>query len=110
VIFGDGLQSRDFTFVENNIEANLLACTVPGVAGEVFNIACGERFTLLELVTAINDILGTHIEPVFEASRPGDVKHSLASIGKAQALLGYRTKVSFREGLERVVKGKSSIP
>ena len=78
VIYGDGSQSRDFTFVDNNVEANLLACTATGVAGEVFNIACGERFTLIDLVNAINEILGTSIQPVFDKERTGDVKHSLA--------------------------------
>ncbi|MGC8866574.1 MAG: SDR family oxidoreductase [Bacteroidales bacterium] len=103
VIYGDGTQSRDFTFVSNNVEANLLACTTPGVAGEVFNIACGERYTLLELVEAINEILGTHIEPIFQPDRPGDVKHSLAGIEKAQKMLGFQVKTKFKEGLRHLI-------
>lgn len=103
VIYGDGTQSRDFTFVSNNVEANLLACTAPNVAGEVFNIACGERYTLLDLVQTINEILGTQVEPLFEAPRPGDVKHSLADIEKAKRMLGFEVKVKFREGLEKTI-------
>lgn len=102
VIYGDGTQSRDFTFVSNNVEANLLACTAPGVAGEVFNIACGERYTLLDLVNTINEILGTQVEPIFHPPRPGDVKHSLAGIEKAKQKLGFEVKVKFREGLEKI--------
>ncbi len=103
VIYGDGTQSRDFTYVTNNVEANLLACTTPGIAGEVFNIACGERYTLLDLVDTINQILGTHIEPIFQPSRPGDVKHSLAAIEKAKDRLGFQVKVRFEEGLRELV-------
>lgn len=106
VIYGDGTQSRDFTFVSNNVEANLLACTAPDVAGEVFNIACGERYTLLDLVHTINEILGTRVEPLFEPPRPGDVKHSLADIEKAKRMLGFEVKVKFREGLEKIISNK----
>jgi UDP-glucose 4-epimerase len=102
VIYGDGTQSRDFTFVNNNVEANLLACTAPGVAGEVFNIACGERYTLIDLVNTINEILGTQVEPLFQPPRPGDVRHSLAGIEKAKQKLGFEVKVKFREGLEKI--------
>jgi len=104
IIYGDGLQSRDFTFVENNVQANMLACLAPKAAGEVFNIACGQRFTLLDLVEEINKILGKNIEPVFVKDRPGDVKHSLASIEKAKELLSFNPKVSFKEGLEKTVE------
>ncbi len=90
-----GTQSRDFTYVSNNIEANLLACTQPGIAGEVFNIACGERYTLLELVEAINEILGTKIQPKFLPERPGDVKHSLALSLKQKNYLVLRLKLNF---------------
>ncbi len=103
VIYGDGLQSRDFTYVSNNVEANLLACQARDVAGKVFNIACGERYTLLHLVGTLNRILGTHIEPVFESARPGDVRHSLAHTGKAAASLGFHIKVRFEEGLAMTV-------
>jgi len=103
VVYGDGLQSRDFTYVSNNVEANLLATTAPGIAGQVFNVACGKRFTLLELIAMLNDILGTHIEPVFAAPRPGDVKHSLADIRHARERMGYTVDVDFETGLERTV-------
>jgi UDP-glucose 4-epimerase len=104
VIYGDGSQSRDFTYVSNNVEANILACTAPGVAGEVFNIACGERYTLLDLVNTINEILGTYVQPIFESPRPGDVKHSLAGIEKAQQMLQFEVKVRFREGLVKTIE------
>lgn len=104
VIYGDGSQSRDFTFVENNVWANIQACTAPKAAGQVINIACGERYTLIDLVNMINEILGKHIEPKFEKDRAGDVKHSLAGIDKAKDLLGYEVKVDFREGLKRTVE------
>ena len=103
-IFGDGLQSRDFTYVANNVNANLLACEAPGIAGEVFNIACGERYSLLGLVDSINRILGTSIEPILEAERPGDVKHSHAEISKARERMGFEPTVTFAEGLERLVQ------
>lgn len=104
VIYGDGTQSRDFTFVENNVWANIQACVAPQVAGEVINIACGERYTLIDLVNMINEILGTNIEPKFASDRTGDVKHSLAGIEKAQVMLGYEVKVGFKEGLERTIE------
>lgn len=103
-IYGDGEQSRDFTYVENVVEANILAATVEGVAGEVFNIGCGERHTLNELVEKLNYLLGTTIEPKYGPPRPGDVRHSMASIEKATTLLGYRPLVSFDEGLRRTVE------
>lgn len=104
VIYGDGTQSRDFTFVENNVWANIQACTAKNAAGKVINVACGERYTLIELVEKINAILGTNIEPKFEHDRAGDVKHSLAGIDKAKELLGYEVRVDFEEGLRRTVE------
>jgi UDP-glucose 4-epimerase len=103
IIYGDGSQSRDFTFVENNVWANIQACTAAKAAGEVINIACGERYTLLDLVQMINAILGKDIQPRFEPERPGDVKHSLAGIDKAKELLRYEVRVDFREGLQRTI-------
>ena len=104
IIYGDGLQSRDFTYVENVVEANILACEREGIAGEVFNIACENSSTILQLVNLINKFLGKNVEPKFVESRPGDVKHSLASIEKAKLKLGYKPKVSFEEGLEKLIK------
>jgi nucleoside-diphosphate-sugar epimerase len=105
VIYGDGEQSRDFTYIDNAVEANLLACKSEKVGrGEVINVACGERYSLNELVAALNEILGTKIEPLYDEARPGDVKHSLAAIERARELLGYEVKVDFHEGLKRTVE------
>jgi UDP-glucose 4-epimerase len=103
IIYGDGTQSRDFTYVANNVEANILACTAPGVAGEVFNIACGERYTLTDLVSSINSFIGKKVEPIYDETRPGDVKHSLAGIEKAQAMLGFSVVKKFSEGLRMII-------
>lgn len=103
-IFGDGLTSRDFTYVANAVQANLRAADVATASGEVVNIACGERFTLNQLVAGLNRLLGTSLEPVYAPERAGDVKHSLAGIERAHHLLGYRPDVSFADGLERTVK------
>jgi UDP-glucose 4-epimerase len=105
VIYGDGTQTRDFTFVENNVLANIQAATAPGkVAGGVYNVACGTSFSLLELLDATNGALGKNIEPVFAESRVGDVKHSLADIRLAGRDLGYEVTVDFMEGVSRVVE------
>ena len=104
VIYGDGLQSRDFTFVDNVVDANLRAAEAPAeAAGRVFNIACGTRHTLLDLLEMIREALGLPgpIARVHEESRPGDVMHSLADITAAQELLGYRPQVPTAEGLTR---------
>jgi len=102
-IYGDGLQSRDFTYVANVVHANLLATTAPGVAGRVFNIACGQRYTLLDLIAILNEIMDAHVTPVHTDPRPGDVRHSLADVTAAQEALGYRAEVDFREGLRQTV-------
>ena len=103
LIHGDGTQSRDFTFIDNVVQANLKAAEAPNVGGEAFNVACGARYTLLDLVQALNRILRTSIEPRFGDPRPGDVQHSLADVDKARRLLGYEPTVTFEEGLERTV-------
>lgn len=102
-VYGDGLQSRDFTYVSNVVQANLLAATAPGVAGRVFNVACGQRHTLLDLIAVLNGILGTQIKPVHTAPRVGDVRHSLADVTAAQEALGYRTEADLPQGLRRTV-------
>lgn len=102
VIFGDGRQSRDFTSVENAVQANVLAATAPQISGEVINVACGARVTLLELVEHLNRLLGKRLEPVFAPPRPGDVRHSQADLTRASALLGYRPTVDLAEGLARL--------
>jgi len=102
-VFGDGGQTRDFTYIDNVIEANLKARTAPAAAGEAVNIAVAERVSLLELIDAINEALGTQMRPDHQPPRAGDVRDSLADISKAQALLGYEAKVGFREGLARTI-------
>ena len=103
IIYGDGTQSRDFTYVQNVIEANLLACTAPNAAGQVINIACQTSTTLLELVKMINDYLHKDISPQFDEDRSGDVKHSLASIKKAEDLLDYKVEIPFKDGLYKTI-------
>ena len=103
VIFGDGEQSRDFCFIDNVVEANLKACTAPGAAGKVFNIACGERITLLDVIRALSAITGRAITPRHEPSRVGDIRHSLADTTRAREVLGYSGAIPFSEGLRRTV-------
>ncbi|TSC70877.1 MAG: UDP-glucose 4-epimerase [Parcubacteria group bacterium Gr01-1014_46] len=105
VIFGDGTTSRDFTFVENNVDANIRACVAPSiVSGEVINIACGYEISLNELVQKINKEFGTNIKPIYKDERVGDVKHSLADITKAEKLLGYKPIVNFDDGLRKTIE------
>ncbi|HZT74878.1 MAG TPA: SDR family oxidoreductase [Terriglobales bacterium] len=103
VVYGDGEQSRDFVFVDDVAQANLLAATARGVAGHVFNIASGERVTLNQILAMLRVLTGYQGEVRRQSSRPGDVKHSLADLSLARAHLGYQPRVSFREGLERTV-------
>jgi nucleoside-diphosphate-sugar epimerase len=103
-IFGDGKQTRDFTFVENVVEANLAACTAARGPGEVLNIACGDRVTIAGLAHMIGESVGTNLEPKLKPARSGDVRHSLADITRAQDVIGYRVRVGLREGLERTVE------
>ncbi len=102
-IHGDGRQSRDFTYVDNVVEANFLAAEAPGADGEVINVACGERVTLLELCAELERLVGRRIPARFDAEQKGDVKHSLADIEKARRLLGYAPGVGLAEGLRRLV-------
>lgn len=104
MIYGDGEQSRDFTYIDNVVHANILACQAPNIAGKMFNIACGESFTLNQLCQYLQEILGTSISPTYTDPRVGDVKHSLADIHKARKLLGFEIQVSFIEGLKRTAK------
>lgn len=104
VIYGDGGQSRDFTFVDNVVEANILATKTTTGLGETFNIACGQRVTINELAKNLAKILNVAIKPVHLNPRAGDVRHSLADISKAQSYLGYEPKISFEEGLRLTVE------
>jgi UDP-N-acetylglucosamine/UDP-N-acetyl-alpha-D-glucosaminouronate 4-epimerase len=103
VVFGDGEQSRDFTYIDNVIDANLRAAEAEGVAGRTFNIACGERISLNRLLDEIRAIVGSDVEASYQESRQGDVKHSLADISLAREQLGYEPLVDFNEGLLRTV-------
>jgi UDP-glucose 4-epimerase len=100
-VHGDGEQSRDFTYIDNVVRGNLLAMERPGVSGEVFNIACGTRHSLLAIADAIGDFLGRSLPRTHVASRPGDVRHTLADIAKAERLLGYQPAVDFATGMRR---------
>jgi UDP-glucose 4-epimerase len=104
LIHGDGKQSRDFTFVTDVVRANLLAAEAPGVSGKVYNIACGQRTSLLELVQHLNTLLGTDIQPVHTDPRPGDVRHSLASIDKARNDLEYEPTIDIVTGLRHCLE------
>jgi UDP-glucose 4-epimerase len=103
-IYGDGEQTRDFTHVDNVVAANLLAATAKKTAGEVINIASGTSVTVNETIAHLNAILGTNIEPVYEAPRAGDVKHSSADISLAKERLGFMPVMSFKDGLARTVE------
>jgi nucleoside-diphosphate-sugar epimerase len=104
VIHGDGEQSRDFTYVDNVVHANLLALAAPRLGGEVVNVALGERITLNELYGMIAAAIGSEVEPEHGDPRPGDVRHSQADITRSRQLLGYETQVPVAEGLARTVE------
>ena len=105
-IYGDGEQSRDFTYIDNAVEANLLACQAPAAkaAGQVFNVATGRRVSLNETFKLLQPLTSYSGQPKYEAERGGDIKHSLADISKAESALGYKPKVDFEEGLRRTVE------
>ena len=103
-IFGDGEQSRDFTYVADVVQANRLAARAPGVSGNVFNVACGHRTSLLELVAHLNALLGMHIRPTHGPERAGDVRHSQADIERARRDLGYRPTTDMVQGLTRCLE------
>ncbi len=103
VVYGDGQQSRDFTFVENIVAANLLAASASGVSGRVFNVAAGGKISLLELIAALNKLLKTNVAARHEPARIGDVRESMADITLARQLLGYEPRISFDEGLRQSI-------
>jgi len=106
IIFGDGLQTRDFTYVENAVQANIKAmlCDNTAAYGQIFNIACGERTSILDMFNILKKYTGANVEPIFKEERKGDVRDSLADISKAQKLLGYQPKVFFDEGLKNTLQ------
>lgn len=103
VIYGDGGQSRDFVFIDNAVQANILAAE-SNISGEIFNVGCGGRVTVNELVDTLNEMLDTGIDPIYDDPRPGDVRHSYADISKAKRLLGYDPKIEFAEGLRETIQ------
>jgi nucleoside-diphosphate-sugar epimerase len=101
VVYGDGEQSRDFTFIDNVVEANLLALESEDGAGEVFNVACGKRVTLNTVLAMLSELSGSDLEPDYQAGRPGEVRHSQADIARAKMTFGYDAPIEFSEGLRR---------
>ena len=103
-IHGDGRQSRDFTYVKNVVDMNLLAATSNNNSGEVFKVACGKAYTVLELAEKVNQLIGKNIKPIFMPRRQGDVLYTLADISKAKKSLGFNPGVDFEEGLKRTIE------
>ena len=102
-IFGDGEQSRDFTYIANVVDANLRAAESPDAVGHVMNLGIGERITLNQLLAELQNVIGTNLKPEYKETRAGDVRHSLADISRAETLLGYRPLVGLAEGLKHTV-------
>jgi nucleoside-diphosphate-sugar epimerase len=102
-IHGDGTQTRDFTYVENVVQANIKAATMPGIKSELLNIACGKAYSVLDIIKYINKILKKDIKPRFTPPRSGDVKHTLADIGKAKKLIKFKPEIGFEEGLKKTI-------
>ena len=108
-IFGDGEQSRDFTFVENAVDATLRACVAPKAVGQVINVGTGERHTLNKTIASLNELFRRPVKPHYAPPREGDVRHSEADLSLARRLLGYEPKVRFEEGLRRTVDWYRSV-
>ncbi len=102
-IYGDGEQSRDFTYIDNVVDANLLAARARRTAGEVINIACGQAVTINQIVGMINKLVGKNVKPIYAPSRAGDVKHSLADITLARKTIAFNPTISFQQGLEKAI-------
>jgi UDP-glucose 4-epimerase len=109
VIFGDGEQTRDFTYVENAVQANLLACEAPNASGKVFNVGVGGRFSLNQTIALLNKISGKNLQPKYDAPRDGDIRDSQADISQAREYLGYEPQVAFEEGLRRTFEWYRAI-
>ena len=103
VVFGDGKQTRDFVYVENVVQANLLACHAENAPGQVINIGTGKATSLLDVLRTLSEITGARTDPAHQPPRAGDIRHSLAAIDRARSLLGYEIQVSFEEGLRRTL-------
>jgi UDP-glucose 4-epimerase len=117
IVFGDGEQSRDFCYIDNVVEANLLAAgvlkgdgRVERLGGEVVNIACAERTSLNQIIARINELIGANVKAEYQPPRAGDVRHSLADISEAARVIGYRPKIMFDEGLKRSIEWFKANP
>ncbi len=108
-IHGDGKQTRDFTYVANVVQANIKSATTPGIKCEVFNIACGKAYSVLDIVKYVNKILGKSILPKFGPIRTGDAKHTLADISRAKKLIGVKPEIGFEEGLKKTIEYFSKL-
>jgi nucleoside-diphosphate-sugar epimerase len=104
IIYGDGEQTRDFTYIANVVDGVLRACESPKAAGEVINVATGLRISLNDLLRVLNKLVGTNVQPIYKEPRAGDVRDSQADISKAKALLDYSPRVSFEEGLRQTLE------
>ena len=103
IVFGDGQQSRDFVFIQNVVDINLLAAEAKNAAGLVFNVGCGRSYNLLQLIASLNRILHTNLQPDFHSPRSGDVRESLADISLARTVLGYQAQIDLEQGLQQTV-------
>jgi nucleoside-diphosphate-sugar epimerase len=110
VVFGDGEQTRDFTYVENAVQANILACEAPNVSGKVFNVGTGGRTSLNQVLKALGEISGNQMEAKYEPPRDGDIRDSQADISQAREYLGYDPQVQFEEGLKKTFEWYRSLP
>lgn len=108
VVFGDGLQTRDFVYVQNVVSANLQAALAPGASGGVFNVGCGEGISLLQLLAELSRISGAPLEPEFRVGREGEIRHSRSDISRARTVLGYTPEVGLAEGLERTFEATAA--
>lgn len=109
-MYGDGEQTRDFTYVDNIVQANVLAADAMDVSGRTYNVAVGSSISLNQIIDQLQQLTGLDIEPVYVAKRPGDVPHSLADITRAAQDLGYSPEVCFEEGLQRTFEFQRSLP
>jgi nucleoside-diphosphate-sugar epimerase len=103
-IHGDGKQTRDFTYVANVVQANIKSAVTPGIKCEIFNIACGKAYSVLDIIKYVNKILGKNILPEFGPIRAGDAKHTLADISRAKKLIGFKPEVGFEDGLKKTIE------
>ena len=108
-VYGDGEQTRDFTYVDNVVHGNLLAGGLKKTAGQVVNLACGDRISVNQVIARINELLGKQVKPIYTDPRPGDVKHSCADIRRARELLKFEPQVSFADGLSQAIEYYKSL-